>query len=200
MTVTPVPFSSSLNASDSESTYAFVAAYAPVIGAGANEPTDPRFTIRPQRRSTMPGRSARVRSVSATTFTDTISLSTRGSASTNGSVLREPGVVHQRVDLDAAIAQIRDQLVARVGGREVLRDDGRGDRVRRLQLFRELLHRSFAACDEHQVEAVPREQLGELDAEPARRPGDQRGPSLAHVASSWKTRSIARRARRVTRR
>ena len=48
MTVTPVPFSSSLNASDSESTYAFVAAYAAVIGAGLNEPTDPRFTIRPQ--------------------------------------------------------------------------------------------------------------------------------------------------------
>jgi hypothetical protein len=51
VTVTPVPFSSSVNARDSERTYAFVAAWAPVIGAGVNEPIEPRFRIRPHRRS-----------------------------------------------------------------------------------------------------------------------------------------------------
>ena len=42
------------------------------MGAAVNEPIDPRFTILPHPRSTMPGTSERVSAVNATTFTATI--------------------------------------------------------------------------------------------------------------------------------
>ncbi len=84
VTVTPVPFSSSRRASESESTYAFVAAYAAVIGAGENEPIDPRFSTRPHPRSIIPGRHRRVSSVSVSMLTRSMSIVASRSVSTSG--------------------------------------------------------------------------------------------------------------------
>ena len=195
MTVTPVPFSSSAQRQRERKHERLRGRVRAGHGRGRERPDgaevhDPA----PAALDHAGSRSARVSSVSATTFTCSMSTSSSGSASDERPVLGEPRVVHQRVDLHAALVKVVDKLFRRVRVREILRQHGRRAAEPSVQHLRELLHGRAAPRDEHQVEPVPREEPRELRAEPARGPGDQGGATLAHQASSWKTRSIARRA------
>jgi hypothetical protein len=87
----------------------------------------------------------------------------------------EAGIIHDYINHDAFLRKFIENLLRRLGLREVLRQHLGRDAVLALQFFRQRRQPVSATGHQHEIGFVGREQLGQLQTNAGGRPGNQRG-------------------------
>ena len=112
-------------------------------------------------------------SVSAVMLTWIISSSVCNSVAMNGPCTPNPCVVDHDVQLHSLISERTHERGRGTRLREIQDHDARAGSELALEPGRECIELRFAACDQHEIMPIGREQLGELEPDAARCPGDE---------------------------